>query len=157
MSLLTPEQQKAAEEAEAFDGEFPALPAGRYACRLTEFHPHTTGASFWVKWKIAKGQKFGGQTFLDFPSNTDMRKVKSIFLAIEAPLGADDKDILGKPAWVTVNEEFDNRPEYATKKRNKVQFVSKYDGPALPEEDLPGGDDDLPSGGKDDAADEGLV
>jgi hypothetical protein len=134
MSILSNEEQKAAEQAESY-GSFESLPAGRYACQLVEFHPHTTGTSFWVRWRIANGQKYGGRTFLDFPSNKPeyLGKVKSIFEALGRPFSADENDLVGLPAWVHVTEEFDNRPEHQGEKQNKVKFVSKYDGSPLPE------------------------
>jgi len=157
MSLLDPEQQKAAEQAEVFDGKFPALPAGKYPCRLDEFHPHTTGSSFLVKWKIVKGHPNAGRTFIDFPSNAPeyLGKVKAIFEAVKSPLDADEVDMIGRPAWVTVSEEFDNRPEYATEKRNRVKFVSVYDGADLPAEDV--SDEPWNEGADDPADEEGLV
>jgi hypothetical protein len=161
MSLLTPEQQAQAKDAEAFEpGKFEALPAGRYACRLVQLEPHTTGTSFAVRWKIAKGQKYAGRTFIDFPSNKPeyLGKIKTILYAVGGTLASDPSDVMYSPAWVNVTEEFDNRPEHKGEKQNKVKFVEKYDGPPLPEEDDQFSDDDIPFGsapGDDDA--EGLI
>jgi hypothetical protein len=147
MSLLTPEEQKAAEKAEAYGSGFEALPAGTYPCYLTDLAPHTTGTSFFVRWKIIPEQKYAGRTFIDFPSRKPeyLGKIKSILLAVGGSIDSDPADLIGRVALVTVDEQYDNRPEHKGEKQNKVKYVKPYNGPDVPSyvDAVTDGDEDI--------------
>ena len=167
MSILNNEEQKTAENAEEF-ASFEALPAGRYACQLIEFHRHTANSgneSVKSVWRIADGLPNAGRRFFNYSSlNPEyIGGLKGIYAAIGAPLTADEADCLGRAAWVTVSEEADKRPDHIGEKQNKVKYISKYDGPPLPEYLDPnaavgGYDADIDRAfGSDANSDEGLV
>lgn len=136
MSILDPSEQQAAETAEV--QSFEALPAGKYACQLTEMHKHTSGSgseSLKNTWRIADGQKSAGRLFFNYASlkPEHIGRVRGIYEAIGAPLSADEDEVIGRSAWVTVGVGADTRPDHMGEFQNKVKFVSKYDGPPLPE------------------------
>ena len=136
MSILDPNEQKAAETAEIQSG-YEALPAGKYACQLTEMHKHTSPSgndSLKNVWRIADGQKGGGRLFFNYASlkPEHIGRVRGIYEAIGAPLSANEDEVIGRAAWVTVGVEADTRPDHLGEFQNKVKFVSKYDGAPLP-------------------------
>jgi hypothetical protein len=136
MSILNPEEQQAAQTAEEFSG-FEAIPAGKYACQLTEFHRHTSGTgseSLKNVWRIADGQKYGGRLFFNYSSLKPefLGNVKGIFTALGASFDADEADMVGRSAWVTLSIEADTRPDHLGERQNRVKMVQKYDGAPLP-------------------------
>jgi hypothetical protein len=165
MSILDNNEQKAAETAEV--QSFEALPAGKYACQLTEMHRHTSPSgndSLKNVWRIADGQKGGGRLFFNYASlkPEHIGRVRGIYEAIGAPLSADESDVVGRAAWVTVGVEADTRPDHLGEFQNKVKYVSKYDGPPLPEYIDPNAgpsfsDDDIPFGNNPAGSEEDLV
>ena len=155
MSILDHNEQKAAETAEV--QSFDVLPAGKYACQLTEMHKHTSPSgndSLKNVWRIADGQKGGGRLFFNYASlkPEHIGRVRGIYDAIGAPLSASEEDVIGRSAWVTVGVEADTRPDHLGESQNKVKYVSKYDGAPLPSYIDPNAgpsgdpDDDIPFG-----------
>lgn len=143
MSILNPDEQKAAETAEEFSGYDP-LPAGKYACQVTELHRHTAGTgneSLKNVWRVADGQKFAGRLFFNYSSLKPefLGNVKGIFTALGVSFDADEDDLLGRAAWVTVSIEADTRPDHFGEKQNRVKLITKYDGAPLPEYQGQGG------------------
>lgn len=135
MSILDPNEQQAAETAEVKTG-YDALPAGKYACQLTEMHKHTSGSgnsSLKNVWRIADGQKGAGRLFFNYASlkPEHIGRVRGIYEAIGSPLSAEESEVLGRAAWVQVGVEADTRPDHMGEFQNTVKFVAKYDGPPL--------------------------
>jgi hypothetical protein len=136
MSILDPDEQQAAENAEVKTG-YDALPAGKYACQLTEMHKHTNSAGNTTlknTWRIADGRVNSGRLFFNYASLKleHIGRVRGIYEAIGAPMSANESDVVGRAAWVTVGVEADTRADHLGDFQNKVKFVSKYDGVPLP-------------------------
>ena len=137
MSILNPDEQKAAESAEEFGGYEP-LPAGKYACQVTELHRHTFFRDSLPDpdvWRVADGQKFAGRLFFNYSSLKPefLGNVKGLFTALGASFSAAEDEMIGRSAWVTVSIEADTRPDHLGEKQNRVKMISKYDGAPLPE------------------------
>jgi len=137
MSILDNSEQKAAATADVQTG-YEALPAGKYAMQLIELHRHTSPSgseSLKNVWRIADGQKNGGRLFFNYASlkPEHIGRVRGIYEAVGAPLTADEDDIVGRSAWVTVGVEADTRPDHLGEFQNKVKLITKYDGPPLPQ------------------------
>jgi len=136
MSILDQNEQQAAETAEVKSG-YDVLPAGKYACQLTEMHKHTNPAgniSLKNVWRIADGQPNAGRLFFNYASLKPewIGSVRGIYEAIGAPMSADEIDMVGRSAWVIVGVEADKRSDHLGEPTNKVKMVQKYDGAPLP-------------------------
>jgi hypothetical protein len=136
MSILDPDEQQAAETAE-LKTSFDPLPAGKYACQLTEMHKHTNPAGNTTlknTWRIADGLQYGGRLFFNYASlkPENLGRVRGIYEAIGAPMSAEESDVVGRSAWVTVNVKADTRSDHLGEFQNNIQIVTKYDGAPLP-------------------------
>jgi hypothetical protein len=132
MSLLTPEEQKAAEVAP----EYAVAPEGIYICRVGEVARWKTGETLVWKFKVAKGQPLAGKEFWTWTGlkPDTIGFTKTYLTALGFGLDADPRDIKGTPCKVQIAIEFDRRPDHAGEKQNRVKKVFAYDGPALPGE-----------------------